>query len=75
MKVEGYWKSHQVPFSDVPANPEHLARLEEWLKSYKPEELFDEKGALRPELAELAPRGTKRMGVNPMRTAVCCCVT
>jgi phosphoketolase len=65
VKVEGYWKSHQVPFSDVPANPEHLARLEEWLKSYKPEELFDEKGALRPELAELAPRGTKRMGANP----------
>ncbi len=64
-KVEGFWRSHQVPFSDVQTNKKHLKLLEQWLKSYEPEQLFDEAGTLRPELAELAPRGTRRMGANP----------
>ncbi|MBV8648318.1 phosphoketolase, partial [Paludibacterium sp.] len=62
-KVEGYWRSHQVPFSDM--TPEHIQALETWLKSYKPEELFTEGGALRPELAALAPHGELRMSANP----------
>ena len=62
---EGTFRSHQVPLSDPSKNPEHLRQLEAWLKSYKPEELFDEKGSLRAELAELAPTGTRRMGANP----------
>ncbi|MGE3480593.1 MAG: phosphoketolase, partial [Gammaproteobacteria bacterium] len=64
-KVEGYWRSHQVPFADLAEKPEHLAVLEQWMKSYRPEELFDGNGALRPELAALAPRGERRMGSNP----------
>ncbi len=64
-KMEGFWRSHQVPFSDMLKNPEHLQLLEDWLKSYRPEELFDEKGRLHPELAALAPRGDRRMGANP----------
>ena len=63
--TEGTWRSHQVPLSELATNPEHLAQLEEWLKSYRPEELFDEKGRLRRELAELAPAGERRMGSNP----------
>ena len=63
--VEGTFRAHQVPLSSVRDNPEHLKMLEEWLKSYKPEELFDENGALQPEIAELAPRGERRMGSNP----------
>ena len=63
-QTEGSWRSHQVPFGDL-ANPKHLCLLEQWLKSYKPEELFDEQGALKPELAALAPKGTRRMGSNP----------
>ena len=55
-KAEGSWRSHQVPFSDVRENPESLELLETWLKSYKPEELFDEKGRLIAELRELPPR-------------------
>ena len=62
-KIEGYWRSHQVPFSDM--TPEHVAALETWLKSYRPEELFTERGALRPELAALAPQGELRMSANP----------
>ena len=62
-KTEGSWRSHQVPFSKMSA--EHVQLLEEWLKSYRPEELFDESGRLLPELAELAPSGTRRMGANP----------
>ncbi len=62
-KTEGSFRSHQVPFSDMTA--EHILLLEEWMRSYRPEELFDEAGGLRPELAELAPRGTRRMGDNP----------
>ncbi|MDF5724138.1 MAG: phosphoketolase family protein [Rhizonema sp. PD37] len=64
-KLEGFWRAHQVPFGEIASNPEHLLRLEEWMKSYKPEELFDEKGTLIPELAELAPKGQRRMGDNP----------
>jgi xylulose-5-phosphate/fructose-6-phosphate phosphoketolase len=62
---EGTFRSHQVPLSDPATNPEHLKQLEEWLGSYHPEELFDEKGRLLPELAELAPKGDRRMGANP----------
>ncbi len=62
---EGSWRSHQVPFSTVIGNPEHLKLLEEWMRSYRPEELFDESGCLIPELADLAPKGTRRMGSNP----------
>ncbi|GLK72535.1 phosphoketolase family protein [Ancylobacter dichloromethanicus] len=63
-KAEGFWRSHQVPFSDM-SKPEHLALLEEWMKSYRPEELFDAAGCLRPEIASLAPDGVKRMSANP----------
>ncbi|MEB3180160.1 MAG: phosphoketolase family protein [Nostocaceae cyanobacterium] len=63
--VENYWRSHQVPLSETSTNPEHLRMLEEWMKSYKPEELFDEHGTLVSELAELAPKGHNRMGDNP----------
>jgi xylulose-5-phosphate/fructose-6-phosphate phosphoketolase len=62
-KAEGSFRSHQVPFSEM--TTEHIKLLEEWMKSYRPEELFDEKGALRPDLAELAPAGARRMGANP----------
>ena len=64
-KTEGFWRSHQVPFSDTQTNLEHIALLEEWMKSYKPEELFDENGTFRQDLAELAPQGELRMGANP----------
>jgi xylulose-5-phosphate/fructose-6-phosphate phosphoketolase len=64
LKTEGTWRSHQVPMGEM-ASPEHLRLLENWMKSYKPEELFDADGKLVPELAELAPRGTRRMGANP----------
>src|SRR5216683_1977170 len=62
---EGTFRSHQVPLSDIATNPEHLRQLEQWLRSYKPEELFDASGGLRPELATLAPRGSRRMSDNP----------
>jgi len=61
---EGTFRSHQVPLSDM-GNPEHVEMLEKWMRSYQPESLFDKNGALRPELAELAPKGTRRMGSNP----------
>jgi xylulose-5-phosphate/fructose-6-phosphate phosphoketolase len=64
-KVEGFWRSHQVPLSGMHGNPAHMKLLEDWLRSYKPEELFDEKGRLIEELRELAPKGTRRMGANP----------
>src|SRR5437867_8555902 len=64
-QVEGTYRAHQVPLSEVRSNPQHLKMLEEWMKSYRPEELFDKDGQLRPELAELAPRGDRRMGANP----------
>ncbi|MGC2530151.1 MAG: phosphoketolase family protein, partial [Candidatus Acidiferrum sp.] len=63
--VEGTWRAHQVPIADFAKKPEHLKQLEEWMKSYKPEELFDKDGTLVPELAELAPAGDRRMGANP----------
>jgi len=62
--VEGTWRAHQVPVADLTTKPEHLAFLEDWLKSYRPEELFDESGKLIAELAELAPKGDRRMGAN-----------
>ncbi len=64
-KIEGYWRSHQVPFSDMVDNPKHLKLLENWLKSYQPEVLFDDTGNLKEELRELAPSGQRRMGANP----------
>src|SRR5207248_9726750 len=62
--VENTFRAHQVPISDMD-KPEHIALLEQWMKSYKPEELFDATGRLVPELAALAPRGERRMGANP----------
>jgi xylulose-5-phosphate/fructose-6-phosphate phosphoketolase len=64
-KLEGFWRSHQVPLAGVRKNPEHLKLLEDWMRSYKPEELFDANGRLVPELRELAPAGLRRMGANP----------
>jgi xylulose-5-phosphate/fructose-6-phosphate phosphoketolase len=64
-QVEGTFRSHQVPLANTATNPEHLKQLVEWLKSYRPEELFDENGRLRPELQSLAPAGERRMGANP----------
>ena len=65
LQVEGTFRAHQVPLSDPATHPEHLKLLEDWLRSYRPEELFDEQGRLKPELAELAPKGERRMGANP----------
>ena len=65
LPAEGSFRSHQVPLANVRNNPEHLAQLEEWMRSYRPEELFDEAGALRDELAALPPRGASRMSANP----------
>ena len=64
-KTEGSWRSHQVPMAAVRENPAHVRVLEEWLRSYRPEELFDEDGRLVPELAALAPEGERRMSANP----------
>jgi len=64
-KIEDTFRAHQVPLSDPAAHPEHLQLLEEWLRSYRPQELFDANGRLQPELAELAPTGHRRMGANP----------
>ncbi|MFI4889044.1 MAG: phosphoketolase [Steroidobacterales bacterium] len=64
-QIEGTFRSHQVPLSDFAAHPERLRQLEEWLGSYRPAELFDERGQLRQELAALAPTGNRRMGANP----------
>lgn len=63
--VEGTWRSHQVPLSETRTNPSHMAQLETWLRSYRPDELFDADGALRPDLRALAPSGTRRMSANP----------
>jgi xylulose-5-phosphate/fructose-6-phosphate phosphoketolase len=63
--MENSWRSHQVPLSEVRKNAAHLKLLEEWMRSYKPEELFDENGTLIPELAELPPKGERRMSANP----------
>ncbi|MEM6838489.1 MAG: phosphoketolase family protein [Cyanobacteria bacterium P01_C01_bin.120] len=64
-KVENFWRSHQVPMGGMHSNPEHLRRLGEWMKSYRPDELFDANGTLIPELQELAPVGDRRMSANP----------
>ena len=64
-RVEGFWRAHQVPVLDVQSNPEHLRIVEEWLRSYRPQELFDEQGKLIPELRELPPSGDRRMSANP----------
>src|SRR5687768_3207111 len=64
-QTEGSWRSHQVPLASLADNPEHLAQLEQWMRSYRPEELFDESGRLVDELAALSPRGTRRMSANP----------
>ncbi len=63
--VEGTWRSHQVPLAETRTNPGHLAILERWMRSYRPDELFDPDGTLMPELAELPPRGSRRMSANP----------
>jgi xylulose-5-phosphate/fructose-6-phosphate phosphoketolase len=65
VQVEGTYRAHQVPMAEVATNPEHLRLLEQWMRSYRPEELFDESGAPAPELAGLPPRGDRRMGANP----------
>ncbi|HEX6472158.1 MAG TPA: phosphoketolase family protein [Streptosporangiaceae bacterium] len=65
LPVEGTWRSHQVPLAKVRENPAHLAELERWLRSYRPDELFDESGRLIPELRALAPAGDRRMSANP----------
>ena len=65
LPAEGSFRSHQVPLANLASNPEHVAQLESWMRSYRPEELFNEAGALREELADLAPRGERRMGANP----------
>ena len=64
-KLEGFWRAHQVPLAGVKKNPAHLKQLEEWMRSYKPEELFDETGAVSAELRGLTPTGRRRMGANP----------
>jgi len=65
LQIEGTFRAHQVPLLVDAAHPAHLAQLESWMKSYRPQELFDERGRLRPELAALAPQGARRMGANP----------
>ncbi len=65
LPVEGTWRSHQLPLPKVREDPQHLEQLESWMRGYRPEELFEEGGALRGELAELAPAGERRMGANP----------
>ena len=78
--VEGTWRAHQVPVADL-EKPEHLKMLEDWMKSYRPEELFDHNGTFVSELAELAPTGDRRMGANPHANGglsaegLCCCLT
>jgi xylulose-5-phosphate/fructose-6-phosphate phosphoketolase len=64
LKTEGYWRSHQVPFGHM-EKPEHVKLLDEWMRSYRPQELFDDDGRLRPEIAALAPEGDRRMSANP----------
>ena len=64
-KTEGSWRSHQVPLAEMGTRPEHVAQLEQWMKSYRPEEFFDQAGMLIPELAALVPEGGRRMGANP----------
>ncbi|MBI1424218.1 MAG: phosphoketolase [Gammaproteobacteria bacterium] len=65
VKLEGTWRAHQVPFAELASKPQHLQALENWMRSYQPEQLFDDNGSLKPELAALAPQGERRMGSNP----------
>ena len=65
IQIEGTFRAHQIPLAVDAEHPEHLPKLEDWMRSYQPEELFDESGRLKPELAELAPKGERRMGANP----------
>ncbi len=65
LPTENSFRSHQVPLAELASKPDHLKMLEEWMRSYKPEELFDENGKLTAELADLAPKGERRMGANP----------
>jgi xylulose-5-phosphate/fructose-6-phosphate phosphoketolase len=64
-RAEDSWRSHQVPMGEMHEKPEHIKILEQWMRSYRPEELFDESGKFKPELAEIAPRGERRMSANP----------
>ena len=64
--LEGFWRSHQIPITDVSANPAHLKLLESWMRSYKPEQRFDREGRLIPELKAVAPKGNRRMSANPV---------
>src|SRR5690606_5499531 len=64
-QTEGSWRAHQVPIGDFKKHPEHIGILEKWMRSYRPEELFDGDGKLKPEIAALAPLGKRRMGNNP----------
>jgi xylulose-5-phosphate/fructose-6-phosphate phosphoketolase len=64
--LEGFWRAHQIPITDIATSPSHLKVLETWMRSYKPEELFDEAGRLVPELKALAPKGPRRMSANPV---------
>ncbi|MBV8360715.1 MAG: phosphoketolase family protein [Deltaproteobacteria bacterium] len=64
--LEGFWRSHQIPITDIATSPSHLKMLETWMRSYKPEDLFDEAGRLIPELKALAPKGPRRMSANPV---------
>ena len=80
MKIEGTFRAHQVPLLVDAAHPDHVSLLESWMKSYRAEELFDANGTLKAELAELAPKGTRRMGANPhanggVLLAICKCRT
>jgi xylulose-5-phosphate/fructose-6-phosphate phosphoketolase len=70
LKIEGFWRSHQVPVTGVHHDPARLKVLEDWLKSYAPERLFDENGTLRPELKALAPAGARRMSANPVTSGL-----
>jgi xylulose-5-phosphate/fructose-6-phosphate phosphoketolase len=65
LKAEGFWRSHQVPIADMATKPDHVKLLRKWMKSYKPHEVFDKMGRLIPKLADLAPKGNRRMGANP----------
>jgi xylulose-5-phosphate/fructose-6-phosphate phosphoketolase len=64
--LEGFWRAHQIPITDIATNPKHLKVLESWMRSYKPEELFDSEGRLIPDLKALAPKGNRRMSANPI---------
>lgn len=72
-KTEGSWRSHQVPLADLAAKPEHVKLLEEWMKSYKPHELFDTEGTLLPELRDLPPKSIRRMVRIRMPMGASCC--